>query len=321
MSNSISYIRPKWDLWMAAALVCLAVVLGICPADRTVWCVEMVWAVGLWAILLLTRRKFRFSTPAYLCFFVWTVLQLVGAHYTFEHVPMEWLMKPLGLVRNPYDRIAHFAVGWFAFPLAELFFRKGWVKSAGFAAFFAVMSTVAMAGIWELVEWWYAVVDGGEAGAAFLGSQGDVWDAQKDILCDTLGAICSSGIFLWCDRRDSLYWAPKVHGIAVLNPETDAPTMTWLTVRAKENIRRAKENIRIFTWIIMLVFGMGMIGGGIKGAVSVLFRDGIFSRWWIGALIAFGGLKLMQYLAVKLKATSPTRKRRKKRKGNRGTKV
>ena len=55
-----------------------------------------------------------------------------------------------------------------------------------FAAFFAVMSTVAMAGIWELVEWWYAVVNGGEAGAAFLGSQGDVWDAQKDILCDTL---------------------------------------------------------------------------------------------------------------------------------------
>ena len=204
---------------MVAALVCVAVVLGIYPADRTVWCVEMVWAVGLWAVLLLTRRKFRFSTPAYLCFFVWTVLQLVGAHYTFEHVPMEWLMKPLGLVRNPYDRIAHFAVGWFAFPLAELFFRKGWVKSAGFAAFFAVMSTVAMAGIWELVEWWYAVVDGGEAGAAFLGSQGDVWDAQKDILCDTLGAICSSGLFLWCDRRDPLYWAPKFpDGAAVLNP-------------------------------------------------------------------------------------------------------
>ena len=159
MSNSISYSYR--DLWMVAALVCVAVVLGIYPADRTVWCVEMVWAVGLWAVLLLTRRKFRFSTPAYLCFFVWTILQIVGAHYTFEHVPMEWLMKPLGLVRNPYDRIAHFAVGWFAVPLAELFFRKNWVKSAGLAAFFAVMSTVAMAGIWELVEWWYAVVDGG----------------------------------------------------------------------------------------------------------------------------------------------------------------
>ena len=313
MNNSTSYSYRKWDLWMVAALVCVAVVLGIYPIDRTVWCVEMVWAVGLWAILLLTRRKFRFSPPAYLCFFVWTVLQLVGAHYTFELVPMDWLKEPLGLVRNPYDRIAHFAVGWFAFPLAELFFRKGWVKSAGFAAFFAVMSTVAMAGIWELVEWIYAEVEGGAAGAAFLGSQGDVWDAQKDILCDTLGAICASTLFLWLVRRD--YWIVKgPGGIPILNPENDAPTMIWLSARAKENIRS-------FAWIIMLIFGMGMIGGGIKGAVSVLFRDGIFSRWWIGALIAFGGLKLMLYLAVKLKATSHTRKRRKKKKGNRGTKV
>jgi hypothetical protein len=59
----LSHYYLKWDLWMAAALVCVAVVLGIYPADRTVW------AVGLWAILLLTRRKFRFSKPAYLCFF------------------------------------------------------------------------------------------------------------------------------------------------------------------------------------------------------------------------------------------------------------
>ena len=104
MSNSISCSFPKWDLWMAAALVCVAVVLGIYPADRTVWCVEMVWAVGLWAILLLlTRRKFRFSTPAYLCFFVWTVLQIVGAHYTFEHVPMEWHLQPM--VDRRVDRL------------------------------------------------------------------------------------------------------------------------------------------------------------------------------------------------------------------------
>ena len=73
MSNSLSC---KWDLVMVAALVCVAVVLGINPADRTVWCVEMVWAVGLWAILLLTRRKYRFSPPAYLCFFVLTAVRL-----------------------------------------------------------------------------------------------------------------------------------------------------------------------------------------------------------------------------------------------------
>ena len=74
------------------------------------------------------------------------------------------------------------------------------MRSAGFAAFFAVMTTVAMAGVWEIVEWLYAAIDGGGVGAAFLGSQGDVWDAQKDILCDTLGALCAA-IAYWVRRR------------------------------------------------------------------------------------------------------------------------
>ena len=186
----------RWERLMTAVLLALSVGFGWQPSDRTVWYVEMVWCVGLWAILFFTRRVFLFSTAAYFCFFVWMVLQVVGAHFTFEHVPMDWLTKPLGLVRNPYDRIAHFAVGWFAFPIAELFHRRGWTRSAGFAAFFAVASIVALAGIWELVEWIYAVLDGGDAGAAFLGSQGDVWDAQKDILCDTLGALCAAAVYV-----------------------------------------------------------------------------------------------------------------------------
>ena len=179
-------------VFILALLLVLMVWSGIAPVDRTVWMVESIWSIGLLAVLLVTRRWFKFSAAAYLYFWVWAVLQTVGAHYTFEHVPMDWLMSPFGLTRNPYDRIAHFAVGWFAFPLAELFDRKGWVRSAGLAAFFAVMTTVAMAGVWEIVEWLYAAIDGGGVGAAFLGSQGDVWDAQKDILCDTLGALCAA---------------------------------------------------------------------------------------------------------------------------------
>ena len=63
MRSSRSYSHPRWDLGMGAALVCVAVVLGIYPADRTVWCVEMVWAVGPWAIILLTRRRTSAATP------------------------------------------------------------------------------------------------------------------------------------------------------------------------------------------------------------------------------------------------------------------
>ena len=191
----------KIEVSMFMAVIVAAAVSAIRPHSFAVWMTEIFWVAGLLAVLLSTRRLFRFSLMAYGCFFVWMMLQAIGAHYTFELVPMDWLKEPLGLVRNPYDRIAHFTVGWFAFPFAELFMRKGWVKSAAFAAFFAVMTVVAMAGLWELVEWQYAVIDGGDAGAAFLGSQGDIWDAQKDILCDTLGAVCAVAIFVAKDVR------------------------------------------------------------------------------------------------------------------------
>ena len=257
----------RWERLMTAVLLALSVGFGWQPSDRTVWYVEMVWCVGLWAILFFTRRVFLFSTAAYFCFFVWMVLQVVGAHFTFEHVPMDWLTKPLGLVRNPYDRIAHFAVGWFAFPIAELFHRRGWTRSAGFAAFFAVASIVALAGVWELVEWIYAVLDGGDAGAAFLGSQGDVWDAQKDILCDTLGALCASGAFLWRVNRSPSYWMRATH------------------TSAKEHVedRIAHILLAFFLWPMLL---------GIIVAVLLLERGGVFSRWWVGVLLAFAALKL-----------------------------
>ena len=190
------------EVAMLAGVGVASVLSGIAPASRAVWLTEIFWVWGLVAILLVTFRKFRFSGVAYACFFVWCILQIIGAHWTFEHVPMQWLTEPLGLARNPYDRIAHFMVGWFAFPLAELYWRKGWARSVAASAFFAVMTTVAMAGVWEIVEWLYAVIDGGAAGAAFLGSQGDEWDAQKDILCDTLGALCSAALFMVLNRKE-----------------------------------------------------------------------------------------------------------------------
>ena len=191
------------EVAMLAGVGVASVLSGIAPASRAVWLTEIFWVWGLVAILLVTFRKFRFSGVAYACFFVWCILQIIGAHWTFEHVPMRWLAEPLGLARNPYDRLAHFMVGWFAFPLAELYWRKGWARSVAASAFFAVMTTVAMAGVWEIVEWLYAAIDGGEAGAAFLGSQGDEWDAQKDILCDTLGAVCSAALFMVLNRKES----------------------------------------------------------------------------------------------------------------------
>ena len=199
--NEMSDNVTKIEVSMVTAVAAAIGLSAVRPHSFAVWMTEIFWVAGLLAVLLSTLRMFRFSLAAYACFFVGMILQAIGAHYTFELVPMDWLKEPLGLVRNPYDRIAHFTVGWFAFPFAELFLRKGWVRTTAFAAFFSVMTVVAMAGLWELVEWQYAVIDGGDAGAAFLGSQGDIWDAQKDILCDTLGALCAATLFLLAAKR------------------------------------------------------------------------------------------------------------------------
>ena len=115
----------KIEVSMLAAVAVAIGLSAIRPHSYAVWMTEIFWVAGLLAALLSTRRLFRFSLAAYACFFVWMMLQTIGAHYTFELVPMDWLKEPLGLVRNPYDRIAHFTVGWFAFPFAELFLRKG----------------------------------------------------------------------------------------------------------------------------------------------------------------------------------------------------
>lgn len=118
------------------------------------------------------------------------VLHLIGAHYTFEQVPFEWanrlLASWLGEGRNHFDRVAHYVIGFYSFPMAEWLLRRRLCGPilAGFFALFFIMSIAAG---YELIEWQYAVIAGGEEGIAFLGSQGDQWDAQKDILADTFG--------------------------------------------------------------------------------------------------------------------------------------
>ena len=194
---------PSFVWWcLSAFLLGEMVLLGIAPYERSIWLAEMVWPIGLWLILFFTRPNFLFSATSYLIFFIWMALQVGGAHTSFELVPMDWLIKPLGLERNPYDRIAHFAIGWFAFPFAEFFLHKGWAPSKRLSTFFAIMCTIAMAGLWELIEWGYAEIEGGATGAAFLGSQGDIWDAQKDIGCDTLGALCAAALFLCLSKAN-----------------------------------------------------------------------------------------------------------------------
>lgn len=178
----------------AIVFIVFFIALGIDPVFREVWVVEVIPVVIIFAYLVISFPSFRFSNLAYALMFCWLVGHTIGAHYTFAHVPFEWFSDLTHSDRNHFDRLAHFSIGFYAFPIAEWLVRKGHCKPV-IAALFGVFTIMAVAAAYEIIEWWYAVIAGGEAGIEFLGSQGDIWDAQKDMLADTLGAIFSLALF------------------------------------------------------------------------------------------------------------------------------
>lgn len=191
---------------LSAIFIALAIWAGVAPADRAVWWAEATPLFIVFAGLLLTYPKFRFSHTAYVLMSMWLFLHMIGAKYTFADVPFDWgnrLLAPLlGEGRNHFDRFAHYIIGFYAYPMAEWLLRKG-KCTFGVAMWFALFFIMSVAGAYEVIEWQYAVIEGGDAGIEFLGSQGDIWDAQKDILADTLGAITSLVLYAFVrpDKR------------------------------------------------------------------------------------------------------------------------
>ena len=180
-------------LYLALFIVC-----GIAPYDRTVWFAENAPIVLLVGLLVWIARTDRFSTQAWLFMAVLPILHTIGGHFTFERVPFDLVSDLFGFERNHYDRLAHFSVGFYAFPIAELLQRRKLVNSRWILYLFPITTILAVAGLYELFEWIYAILGDPAAGSAVLGSQGDVWDAQKDILADGLGALLAMSAFgLW----------------------------------------------------------------------------------------------------------------------------
>jgi len=185
---------------LALIFVVFFAVLGVAPASRDVWVAEVIPVVIVFALLAVTFTEFRFSNLAYSLMAVWLFWHTVGGHYTFAHVPFGWVTDLFGFERNHFDRVGHFSVGFYAYPLAELVTRKRW-SGPVLASCLGICFVMSIAAGYEIVEWWFADVVGGGAGIEFLGVQGDVWDAQKDMLADTLGALCSVALF-WMVRPD-----------------------------------------------------------------------------------------------------------------------
>ena len=192
---------------------------AINPFDRATWWAENIPIVALVATLvILYARGVRFSPFAYFLMAVLPYWHTVGGHYTFERVPFGWFDRTFGFQRNMFDRIGHFSVGFYAFGILEYLLSRNKMSRA-FACFFAIFAIGFVAMSYELIEWLYAAYGGNAAaGANFLGSQGDVWDAQKDMLMDTLGGIAAVGLFLLVRRpgrstdRRQLLVRPQING-------------------------------------------------------------------------------------------------------------
>lgn len=190
MSQSKTASFSRTGLWLTLVFWAAVAWSAVRPYQWTDYLLEIATPVGGFVLLAATRRLFPWTRLSYLLFLAEGLILVVGAHYTHEHVPLfDWIKDTFDLSRNHYDRFAHFCVGLFLVIPAREILTRGPLLRGSWRWALSVVSILALAGFYEITEWWIAVLASPETGAAYLGSQGDPWDAQKDMLLDTLGAI------------------------------------------------------------------------------------------------------------------------------------
>lgn len=182
--------EKRLPLMLGAIFLAALAVSYINPYDRFTWWLEAVPAIVAAALLTMTYARFRFSDLAYNLILVHALILIIGAHYTYAEVPaFNWLRDTFDLSRNHYDRVGHFAQGFVPAIIArELLLRTSPLQRGKWLFAIIVLCSVGISAIYELIEWG-ASTTSGEAADAFLGTQGDVWDTQKDMALALVGAI------------------------------------------------------------------------------------------------------------------------------------
>ena len=201
-------LNPKWryPLALLAVYGVFWLALAISPVYRQDWLLENLLVVVAVPLLVWTARRLCFSNFTYTCLFVFFVFHAIGAHYTYSLVPYdEWfrtatgasLDGAFGFARNHYDRLVHFLYGLLITPAAVEIFAHYGRYPRSWATLFPFLFMVSHSTIYELVEYAAALVFGGDLGQAYLGTQGDIWDGQKDMALAMLGsALMIAGLAL-----------------------------------------------------------------------------------------------------------------------------
>ena len=178
-------------LWYAVFWV----LTGISPVDRRDWLLENFLVVMSAGVLIATYRRFPLSDVSYVLITFFMTLHSIGAHYTYAQVPFGiWVKEAFHQTRNHYDRLVHFSFGlMLAYPAREVFLRIA--NARGFWAYYLPLDvTLAFSAMYEIMESWFAQILGPGLGDAWLGTQGDIWDAQKDMTAALTGAILCMAI-------------------------------------------------------------------------------------------------------------------------------
>lgn len=196
-------------LILLTAVLAAMVGLGISPkADRLTWFLENVPVMIAAPVLVATYARFPLTPLAYRLIALHALILMVGGHYTYAMVPLgDWVRDAFGLARNHYDRLGHFAQGFVpALITRELLLRRTPLRPGGWLAVIVVFMCLGISACYEFTEWWAALA-GGESAAAFLGTQGDVWDTQWDMFMACLGAMTSVAMLSRAHDR-------QLHGLA-----------------------------------------------------------------------------------------------------------
>lgn len=210
------FFSARYPLHLLAAFAIWFGIWALHPLHLSDFLLEHILTTLLLVFLLWNHSRFRLSNLSYTLIFIFICLHILGAHYSYAEVPYEkwlaavgsWFGNPdfsldrlCGFKRNTYDRLVHFSFGLlFAYPVREIFIRIARVR--GFWGYYLpldVMMSFSM--IYELLEWGAAVYFGGDLADAFLGSQGDIWDAQKDMAMASLGALITMTVTAFINFR------------------------------------------------------------------------------------------------------------------------
>ncbi|WP_044250075.1 DUF2238 domain-containing protein [Chondromyces apiculatus] len=190
--GTLQNARLPLTLLAVLSVVCIATVISP-PAGRFNWLLEVGPGLAGIAVLLAIYKRFPMSHVVYVCVFLHVLILVYGGFYTYAKTPLgDWAKEAFGFSRNHYDRIGHIALGFFpALTIREVLLRRTPLQRGGWLAFIVVNIALSIGAFWELLEWWTTLLVAGDVGEAFLGSQGDIWDAQWDMFLAMVGAIVS----------------------------------------------------------------------------------------------------------------------------------